>query len=98
MRDQLLDRQQKLATALTRAEQNPQLKRLLQKVDAALERIEAGTFGICDVCRDPIEADRLMADPLVRFCLDHLSPDEQVALERDLETAAQIQGALLPPR
>jgi phosphoserine phosphatase RsbU/P len=97
MRDQLLDRQQKLATALTRTEENPQLKRLLHEVDTALEKIEAGTFGICEVCHDPVEADRLMADPLVRFCLDHLSPLEQVALERDLETAAQIQRALIPP-
>jgi sigma-B regulation protein RsbU (phosphoserine phosphatase) len=38
-----------------------------------------------------------MADPLVRFCIDHLSPDEQRSLEMDLELASQIQRGLLPP-
>ena len=43
-----------------------------------------------------IEADRLLCNPLLRFCLDHLSQDEQRALERDLTLAAGIQRTLLP--
>jgi hypothetical protein len=31
-------------------------------------------------------------------CLECLSPSERKALERDLETAARVQSALLPPR
>jgi sigma-B regulation protein RsbU (phosphoserine phosphatase) len=58
-------------------------------VDAALKRIELGTFGLCETCHEPIEPDRLIADPLVRFCLDHLTPVEQRALEQDLELAAE---------
>jgi len=38
----------------------------------------------------------LLADPLVRFCLDHLTSAEQRALESDLSLAARIQRALLP--
>lgn len=58
--------------------------------------MEDGSYGICEYCHEPVEADRLIADPLVRFCLDHLSRRERSALERDLELAAQVQKALLP--
>ncbi len=69
---------------------------LLQEVDSALARMEQGTYGICEACHDTIEKDRLIADPLVRLCLDHLSTEEQRALEGDLELASRIQRGLLP--
>ncbi len=69
---------------------------LLQEVDSAVQRMDAGTYGICEVCHDTVERDRLIADPLVRLCLDHLTSDEQRALERDLELASQVQRGLLP--
>ena len=72
------------------------LRQLLGSVDAALARIQTGTYGICEECHESIEADRLLCDPLVRFCLDHLSTEEQRALEKDLVMAARIQRALLP--
>ena len=72
------------------------LQQLLTSVDDALSRLETGTFGICEECHDTIEADRLLCNPLIRFCLDHLSSDEQRALEKDLVLAAGIQKALLP--
>jgi sigma-B regulation protein RsbU (phosphoserine phosphatase) len=69
---------------------------LLEEVDSAVQRMDVGTYGICDVCHDTVERERLIADPLVRLCLDHLSSDEQRALERDLELASQVQRGLLP--
>lgn len=69
---------------------------LLEEVDAAVQRMDAGTYGICEVCHDTVERERLIADPLVRLCLDHLTSDEQRALERDLELASQVQRGLLP--
>jgi len=69
---------------------------LLREVDAALERMNQGTFGICEACHDTIEKDRLISDPLVRLCIDHLTSDEQRALEGDLELASRIQRGLLP--
>ncbi|HEX4003979.1 MAG TPA: SpoIIE family protein phosphatase [Candidatus Acidoferrales bacterium] len=69
---------------------------LLEEVDSAVQRMDAGTYGICDVCHDTVEKERLIADPLVRLCLDHLSSDEQRALERDLELASQVQRGLMP--
>jgi sigma-B regulation protein RsbU (phosphoserine phosphatase) len=62
----------------------------------ALSRMDEGTYGLCKVCHEPIETDRLMADPLVQFCLDHLTVSQQRALEDDLQLAAQIQKGLLP--
>lgn len=58
--------------------------------------MERGTYGLCEVCHDPVETERLIANPLTRLCLDHLTPNEQRALEDDLELAAQIQTGLLP--
>jgi sigma-B regulation protein RsbU (phosphoserine phosphatase) len=72
------------------------LNELLAEVDAALRRIDEGTFGICELCHDRIEADRLAQNPFVRFCLDHLNEEQRRAHEQDLELATQIQSRLLP--
>src|ERR1700738_4408323 len=74
------------------------LNHLIAEVDAALERIEAGSFGRCETCNDPIEADRLELNPLCRFCLDHLSQAELACHQEDLDLATQIQSRLLPKR
>jgi len=97
-REQLLDRREKLNTVLSRTPASPHLHSLLDQVDAALERIEEGSFGICEYCHDSIEADRLACDPLIRFCIDHLSREERTELEADLVLAARMQTGLLPPR
>jgi phosphoserine phosphatase RsbU/P len=96
VRPQLLDRRQRLEVARETAGPAAELDRLLAEVDAALARIDDGSFGLCEVCHDAIEPDRLLADPLVRYCLDHLTPDEQRDLEQDLALAARIQRGLLP--
>jgi phosphoserine phosphatase RsbU/P len=96
MREQLVQRREKVATAISAVGSDPRLTALLREVDAALERFESGTYGLCEVCHDTVEADRLIANPLERFCLDHLSADEQRALEEDLTLAAQTQRGLLP--
>jgi sigma-B regulation protein RsbU (phosphoserine phosphatase) len=94
---QLTDRRERLSAVLPESgESATHLNHLLQEVDAALERFEHGTFGICETCHDSIEADRLLADPLMRFCLDHLNPAQQQSLQEDLDLAARIQTGLLP--
>ncbi|MBZ5522333.1 MAG: SpoIIE family protein phosphatase [Acidobacteriia bacterium] len=95
LRDQLLVRRQKLETAVARA-QTANLVQLLDQVDRALEKVQHGAYGVCEVCDGTVEAERLLADPLVRVCLGCLQPAEQRALEHDLELAATIQGGLLP--
>lgn len=97
-RDQLLDRRHKLEDALEIFSRNEELARLLQEVDSALGRIDRGVFGLCEACKDPVESDRLIADPLTRFCIDHLTPREQRALQEDLDLAVKIQSGLLPKK
>jgi phosphoserine phosphatase RsbU/P len=94
-RDQLLDRRRRLESAAASPAAD-EVVRLLKEVDEALRRMDVGSFGLCETCHDPIEADRLLADPLTRFCLDHLTPVEQRALEQDLALASRIQRELLP--
>lgn len=97
LRRQLEHRREVLASAAAQAPE-AKLVSLLHEVDAALDRMAAGRYGVCEVCHDSVEDQRLLADPLVRFCLCELSKKEQDALERDLELAAQIQTRLLPRR
>jgi phosphoserine phosphatase RsbU/P len=96
IRRQLIDRKGLLETALPTAHNAGELRMLLADVDAALEIFARGAYGICETCNDPIEPERLIVDPLVRHCLDHLTPEEQRALERDLDAARQVQNNLLP--
>lgn len=42
----------------------------LDDVNAALQRIEDGTYGTCEACGKPIGADRLEAIPWTRLCID----------------------------
>ena len=97
LREQLIDRRQRLQTATSAFHRPAELTRLLEEVDAALHRMDIGTYGLCEVCHDPVEPERLLADPLTRFCLGDLTPHEQRALEEDLELASRIQIGLLPP-
>jgi sigma-B regulation protein RsbU (phosphoserine phosphatase) len=93
---QLQERRRRLEMALATAPVADELQRLLGEVDSALARVANGSYGLCDVCHDPVEPERLIADPLLRLCLAHLTPEQQRELEQDLETAAQIQRGLLP--
>lgn len=95
---QLHERRKRLQQVADVQKPSDELNRLLRDVDRALEKITNGTFGLCEICKESIEPDRLTADPLVRYCLDHLTSSEQKALERDLELARQIQAGLLPKK
>lgn len=101
LREQLEKRREELTAAMASPVMDADIgpfRTLLTEVDSALQRMDQGTYGICDSCHDPIEKDRLIADPLVRLCLDHLSEEGRRSLERDLELAAKIQRGLLPPK
>jgi DnaK suppressor protein len=43
-------------------------RELLDECRAAMQRIEAGTFGACKACSKPIAKHRLMALPYARIC------------------------------
>jgi DnaK suppressor protein len=44
---------------------------VLSLVRDALRRIDAGTFGLCVIDGQPIEAKRLQSSPWVPYCLKH---------------------------
>jgi sigma-B regulation protein RsbU (phosphoserine phosphatase) len=96
LRRRLLNRRNRLETAMGEFKETSQLMHLLQEVDSALERMNGGTYGLCEVCHEPIEQERLAADPCVKNCLGCLTPDQQRALEQDLDLASRIQAQLLP--
>lgn len=46
-----------------------ELTSTLEEVEAALGRLEDGTYGTCERCGEVIGADRLDAMPMARFCM-----------------------------
>jgi len=96
LKNHLSERRDRLQETIKYIPDPSKLYNLLQQVDSALERIDSGSYGICDVCHDPIETDRLLSDPLLTVCLDHLNHYQRKALEQDLEFAIKIQRNLLP--
>lgn len=52
-------------------------ERQLAQVDAALKRIEDGTFGLCAADGQPIPIERLRAVPWATLCIDHQRRQEQ---------------------
>jgi DnaK suppressor protein len=42
---------------------------LMQKIDRAIEKMAAGTYGICERCGKPIEKARIRALPYVDLCI-----------------------------
>jgi RNA polymerase-binding protein DksA len=46
-----------------------QAERHLAEIDAALERVNSGAYGVCEGCGQPIPAERLEARPVARTCV-----------------------------
>ncbi|MBW2598726.1 MAG: RNA polymerase-binding protein DksA [Deltaproteobacteria bacterium] len=44
-------------------------RKLVKKLKEALQRIDDGTFGICEVCGKKISQKRLMARPVTTLCI-----------------------------
>jgi DnaK suppressor protein len=56
--------------------------KLIKKIKKALERIEKGTFGICESCGEDISLKRMKARPVTSQCIECKSKEE--ALEKAL--------------
>ncbi len=44
--------------------------KLIQKIETALGRIEAGSYGICETCGENISVKRLKARPVTEQCIE----------------------------
>jgi DnaK suppressor protein len=53
-------------------------KTFLKKIDHALAKIEAGTFGICEECEEPISTKRLDARPETTLCIRCKEDQERI--------------------
>lgn len=75
-----------LDRALLESEQSFSLRirdresKLIKKIRGALERIENGEYGICEICEEDIALARLKARPVTTKCIDCKTREE--ALEK----------------
>ena len=51
---------------------------LINKIDAALDKIEEGSFGTCESCGEDIGIKRLEARPVAELCIDCKSEQEKI--------------------
>jgi DnaK suppressor protein len=58
-------------------------RKLMVKIKEALERVEDGTFGICEECGEKISEKRLRARPMTTLCID--CKHEQEASEKKVK-------------
>jgi sigma-B regulation protein RsbU (phosphoserine phosphatase) len=98
LQGQLEERKRRLEAVIASTPRNSGVADLLRDVDSALDRMAEGTYGLCLECNDSVETERLFADPLVQYCLDHLTRLQRAALQRDLDLASQVQRNLLPQK
>lgn len=52
-------------------------RKLLAKVEEALERIEDASFGVCEECEQPIGMQRLRARPVTTLCIECKAAQEE---------------------
>ncbi len=45
-------------------------RKLLKKIDKAIEKMDSGTYGICETCGQEIGAKRLEARPVTTLCIE----------------------------
>lgn len=56
-------------------------RKLIRKIDEALQRIEEGTFGLCERCGEEIGLERLKARPVTTYCIDCKTKLEEQEIE-----------------
>lgn len=52
-------------------------RRLIRKIQGAIQRMEDGTYGICEDCGDEIGIARLKARPVTKLCINCKSRQEE---------------------
>jgi DnaK suppressor protein len=57
-------------------------RKLIRKLQEAIQRIDNGTFGICDRCGGPISEKRLIARPVTTLCIECKTKEEKLEKQR----------------
>jgi sigma-B regulation protein RsbU (phosphoserine phosphatase) len=68
----------------------------LEVIDTSLDKMEEGTYGICEICHESVDSELLQMDFTATVCLGHYTEDELRQLESELELSQVVQRALLP--
>ncbi len=66
-------------------------RKLLRETDDALQRIEEGTYGICEGTGKQIRKARLEAQPWARYCVDYARMLEQGLVKEQEEPVPELQ-------
>jgi DnaK suppressor protein len=45
------------------------LKNELEEINVAIKKIDEGTYGICEMCDEPINKERLLIKPHAKYCI-----------------------------
>ena len=72
-RDRLLGERDRLSSTLDDPGSSPVIL-VLGEIERALERIDDGTYGLCERCGEPIAAERLEALPYAVRCVGCAEP------------------------
>ena len=52
-------------------------RRLIRKIQAAIQRLDEGTYGICEDCGEDISIPRLKARPVTKLCINCKARQEE---------------------
>ena len=64
--------------------------KLMAKIKEALEKIDNGTFGICEECGEEISLKRLRARPMATLCIDCKHEQEDLEKKNGLEGPTEL--------
>lgn len=64
----------------SRAALTSNLEQDYRNLKRALQKIEKGTYGICEISGEPIEPERLLFKPDARTCLAHMNDEATLPL------------------
>ena len=66
-------------------------RKLLKEIDDTLQRIEQGTYGICEATNEPITKARLEAQPWARYCVKYARMLEQGLVTEQEQSMSEPQ-------
>lgn len=71
-------------------------RKMLTEIDDALQRIENGTYGVCEATAKPIPKARLRARPWARYCVEYARMLEQGLVTQPDELLSESQEEFEP--
>ncbi len=76
----LSDNAQIISEEFTNDASASELEARLRLVNHAISKCEAGTYGLCEISGEPIEQERLNANPAARTSMAHMNKESELTL------------------